>query len=589
MLCYSVTFLASAVSSASHIGPQLEFTQTEPWKQFCHKLLYIALVLGGPNFVDELQSMITELISNMHSFDLFTWLVAVIPGAALTSLDDYHWLASVDMIAGKSGFDQRHLLIITDPDDSSPLLIKSLPVLLRFLVWKRAADIMPGQSNLWEQELAREVGNRSANHDSVEETFLKLADAQQIFEFDFGYNPSSAWTCPIGFDLPRSNGGDRIYVGRRIALHSQTGNVMFHSVTCQSPFARAWCRFLLRSCYMFVKREWSIGSLHDSLVPKGRLCFSEAHCGYTLHHIYIMLQLVPDNCLMLAAAKPPMAVTDDCACKCHRCSCFNRVRDELHMKSSKGKTSDNCGQRNLCRSHSMSFKSVWEELLSVIQRVERGDDFWAFWQPDRSHREVVLSASSSSRDDVERDLPSTYLEWSDIKSHWFYRGFVSKETEQESARLDIQDQVNRSRLGQAMVDQLRAREEQRRSETSKRVEQEARQETHKLTRGGHKFKADSGMEFVEGLLTTFECKVTFKVHALHFDGAPPVLRLQENKDWDKIFSVPKVNTSMPQSVQHALARLYSQVVSHHTSLSKQKEKQLRQQTQRSRGPQLQVI
>ena len=80
----------------------------------------------------------------------------------------------------------------------------------------------------------------------------------------------------------------------------------------------------------------------------------------------------------------------------------------------------------------MAFKSVWEELLSVIQRVERGDDYWPFWQPDRSHLEVVLSASLSSRD-VERDLPSSYLEWSDIKKHWFYRGFVSKESEQESA------------------------------------------------------------------------------------------------------------------------------------------------------------
>jgi hypothetical protein len=194
--------LACLISCSSHDGCALEFTQSEAWKSFCKKLLYVALALGGQDFVCEIQTCISDLSSNRDSLDLFSWLVSAMPGVAWTSLHDYQWLVSADIIAGKVGGDQRDLIISTEPDDSPRLLSRSLPVLLRLLVWKRAADIMPGQSDLWQQELSREVGNRSANLDSIAKQFLNSADLQDIFEFDSHISQFSVAGCPSSFDLP---------------------------------------------------------------------------------------------------------------------------------------------------------------------------------------------------------------------------------------------------------------------------------------------------------------------------------------------------------------------------------------------------
>ena len=102
---------------------------------------------------------------------------------------------------------------------------------------------MPGQSELWEQELAREIVGRGLVDDSFERSFLNFADVRGVFEFDSRDSRPVSWSCASGFDLPRPNGGNRKFVGRRIGLHGESGSVMFHSVTCHSPFDRAWCRF----------------------------------------------------------------------------------------------------------------------------------------------------------------------------------------------------------------------------------------------------------------------------------------------------------------------------------------------------------
>jgi hypothetical protein len=48
---------------------------------------------------------------------------------------------------------------------------------------------------------------------------------------------------------------------------------------------------------------------------------------------------------------------------------------------------------------------------------------------------------------------------------------VSKEFDQEMAKRDLETQVNNARLGQANVDELRVRKEQRRREVSQSEEQ----------------------------------------------------------------------------------------------------------------------
>ena len=226
--------------------------------------------------------------------------------------------------------DQRHLSIQTECNDFVQLFVMCVPVLLRLLVWKRTADIMPGKSDLWQQELSRELASRRDHEQHAEASLLSCADVQQMFQVDFGLVPNMV--CPKGFDLPRSNGGDKRSVSRNIALHSVSGSVFVFSVSGHSPFARAWCRFLLRSCHMYVKTEWSSGHLPDAFVPKGRLSLIESVHGYTLEQIYIMLQLVPDNCSLSLESTPNAFDGDGGSCQCSRCFCFNRVRDELRLK-----------------------------------------------------------------------------------------------------------------------------------------------------------------------------------------------------------------------------------------------------------------
>jgi len=271
----------------------LDIVHSEPWSQLCQKLVHAANVLGGANFSNELQSNIADLSCKLEYPDVLTWLTNALPSASLSSLDDYHWLVSADVIDGKSLIDQCHLSILNEGDDSVQSFIRRVPVLLRLLLWKRTADIMPGTSDLWQQELSRELASRRVGEPNGEASFLSVADVQQFFQFDPRSVQHSA--CPSGFDLPRAHGGDKRSVSRNIVLHSVTGSVMSFSVSCPSPFARAWCRFVFRSCHMYVKTEWSTVGLPDSFIPKGRLLLSDSAQGYTLEQIYIMLQLVPDN------------------------------------------------------------------------------------------------------------------------------------------------------------------------------------------------------------------------------------------------------------------------------------------------------
>ena len=574
------THFVSQALSASTAGNTLAAVMCgDSWDQLHRTWVHSVVSLKGHSAQQDLQILTSKLQCCKDASDIFSLLSKLLPAVFLKSLNDFNWLFARPPLLNKNNNDDLDVNSIGD-SLSLGLLITAVPLLLRAYLWQQVADMMPGKSDVWQEELARELSQQDAAQDSSELPFLSLAEVKQMFAIEAMRDQCSFWKCAQSFDLPKARGSQRT-LSRTICLHGIQSGVSSHSLPCHTPFGRAWCKFLLRSCYEYVKAEWTKTSAQGAIVPKGHLLFEGSKLSLPVHEVYVMLQLVPDVCLKVAGSKEEQSDASADSCRCQRCYCFRRIREELREKTGENKTTHPSIHSNLWRGATVGFKYIWKHLLCWLGVLQQGHESWKFW--DVSSDDILLLPEKDVND-IKRHLPLDYVKQHEGSSKWSYRQFVSEQKDQEKARQDLELQVNASRVGQATADELRVIIQHKRKALTERDVQSAQQPHDKITRHGALYKKGVTMEYAEGKLSINENHVTFQVHALYLPDAKPLLRLQQLPAWRKTFSVDRCNPSMPQAMQFAQNSLFSQVISHHASLEKAEKQKHQRQVRRAQGP-----
>ena len=190
----------------------------------------------------------------MDTSQLLVVLQELLSAANVKSIEDFNW--AVSPFTGGDTYKKNPLSWCLDTGESQAGVIffhTYLLVLFRLWLWKAAAAMMPGGSDLWLREFAREMDRKHAADVQMESCLFDAEFAMELLQETVPFASDVVMVeRSQGYDLPRPRGTNQhSQLVRCMALDDECGNITWIALSCDTfPPSLVSFRlvFLSRAC-----------------------------------------------------------------------------------------------------------------------------------------------------------------------------------------------------------------------------------------------------------------------------------------------------------------------------------------------------